>query len=479
VGADGPLRGMAIPVVGADAAAEHATRLLAFLGADVVAATADRPGGTHEAWAASGAVPLTGDPDGPPRSPRWSTAAAMEGAAALFASLTERLGRRVDVDGAALLGERAAHTGAGRTGQVSPGGSCRMVEAADGWLAVNLARPDDVGLLAAWLEAPDHRFDDPWPAVRALVARRSALELEERAGWMGLPVAVVRSPPGAPAAPFSFTSMAAPAVAFADLDDLDDRRPLVVDLSSLWAGPLCANLLGLAGAIVVKVESATRPDGARQGSPTFYDLLHARHHSIAVPFTEPAGRAVLRELVGLADVVVDASRPRAMEQLEIDVDELVALGTTWVGITAYGRTGEARNRVGFGDDVAAAAGLVAGDRDRPLFVADAVADPIAGLHAAIAAVASLLAGGGHLVDVSMRAAAASTAGVPSNEILATPSATSASGWVLDGVDGGPPLPVAAPRTRPSAGRAAPTAELVADRVGLRRVLQRERIRTRG
>jgi len=475
VGADGPLRGMAMPVVDAGAVAEHAARLLTLLGAEVAPPAADGPRGTHEAWASSGAVPLTGDPDGPPRSPRWSTAAAMDGAAAVFASLTARLGRRVDVDGAALLGERAAHTGSGRAGQVSPGGSCRMVEAADGWLAVNLARPDDHGLLAAWLEAPDHRFDDPWPAVRALVARRSARELEERAASMGLPVAVVGSSPHPSAAPFSFIRNAAPAAPF---DNVDERPPLVVDLSSLWAGPLCANLLGLAGANVVKVESASRPDGARRGSPTFYDLLHAGHHSIAVPFTEPAGRAALRELVGLADVVVDASRPRAMEQLEIDVDEVVASGTTWVGITAYGRTGEARTRVGFGDDVAAAAGLVAGDQDRPIFLADAVADPITGLHAAIAAVASLLAGGRHLIDVSMCAAAASTAGEPGTEVLATPSATSPSGWVLEGTGGGPPLPVAPPRSRPSPERAAPTPELVAASVELRRVLQRERIRGR-
>ena len=43
-----------------------------------------------------------------------------------------------------------------------------------------------------------------------------------------------------------------------------DPHPLVVDLSALWAGPLCAHLLGLAGARVVKVESLGRPDGARR-----------------------------------------------------------------------------------------------------------------------------------------------------------------------------------------------------------------------
>ena len=40
---------------------------------------------------------------------------------------------------------------------------------------------------------------------------------------------------------------------------------LVVDLSALWAGPLCGGLLAGAGATVVKVESTHRPDGARRG----------------------------------------------------------------------------------------------------------------------------------------------------------------------------------------------------------------------
>ena len=59
----------------------------------------------------------------------------------------------------------------------------------------------------------------------------------------------------------------------------------------------------------------------------------------------------------------------------------------------------------FGDDAAAAAGLVAMGDDGPVFCADAIADPAAGLYAAVGALASLLDGGGHLVDVALREAA--------------------------------------------------------------------------
>src|SRR4051794_23939288 len=88
--------------------------------------------------------------------------------------------------------------------------------------------------------------------------------------------------------------------------DGDPRRPmdglLVVDFSALWAGPLCANLLGLAGARVVKVETPSRPDGARGGNPDFYRLLHAGHRSVVADPHEPDGRRFLHALVEAADV---------------------------------------------------------------------------------------------------------------------------------------------------------------------------------
>jgi crotonobetainyl-CoA:carnitine CoA-transferase CaiB-like acyl-CoA transferase len=116
--------------------------------------------------------------------------------------------------------------------------------------------------------------------------------------------------------------------------------------------------------------------------------------------------------VAQADVVIESSRPRALAQLGIDAPAVVAArpGTTWVSITGYGRSSP---RVAFGDDAAVAAGLVAYDREgAPVFCADAVADPITGLHAAVAALTSRARGGGHLAEVAMVDAAASTLGPP-------------------------------------------------------------------
>nr|WP_240982110.1 CoA transferase [Streptomyces sp. S3(2020)] len=220
----------------------------------------------------------------------------------------------------------------------------------------------------------------------------------------GVPAAALPTGPGAPAdTPYRTSRIAAPA------KDPKLEGALVVDLSSLWAGPLCAHLLGRAGARVVKVESTRRPDGARAGNRRFYDWLHAGHESVAVDFTTAEGRAALAELVGEADIVIEASRPRALAQLGLAVERLDhRAGKVWVAITGYGRGHP--DRVAFGDDAAVAGGLVARSDHGPVFCGDAIADPLTGLVAALGAFTSLARGGGELIDVSMREVAAAFAG---------------------------------------------------------------------
>jgi crotonobetainyl-CoA:carnitine CoA-transferase CaiB-like acyl-CoA transferase len=330
---------------------------------------------------------------------------------------------------------------------------------------VNLPRAADVEALPAWLGSAEPG-EDVWDIVGRRAGSGQAAALEARANLLGLAVSRLGSSSDvagdAQAVARGVTWPVAPFIVadppFASRRRNDRRPPggpLVVDLSSLWAGPLCANLLGLAGARVVKVESTTRPDGARFGPASFFQLLHAGHRSVALPFDEPWGRASLRRLLASADVVVDSSRPRAMEQLAIDTDDIIDAGTIWVSISAYGRSGPWGNRVGFGDDVAVAAGLVAGPPEAPVLCADAAADPVAGLHATVAAVACLLEGGGHLVDVSMREAVASTLATDRlPEVVASPSP---AGWVAElGADS---VPVALPRSRAAPASAA---ELGAD-----------------
>ena len=283
-----------------------------------------------------------------------------------------------------------------RAGRTSAGGSCRLLEAVDGWLAVNLARPDDVDAVPAVVEGGDPAAD-PWRLLAELAGRSRAVVAAERCQLLGIPAAALGGPDRGFVEPVSITRLgpARPR----------PPAPLVVDLSALWAGPLCARLLGEAGARVVKVEAHHRLDGARRGDPRFYDWLHAGHESVVLDVTTAEGRGHLHRLLERADIVIEASRPRALAALGVDAGALVArTGVTWVSITGYGREGSAAELVAFGDDAAVAGGLVAADAaGTPVFCADAVADPLTGLYAAAAALA---VEGGALVSVPMAAVAA-------------------------------------------------------------------------
>jgi len=139
--------------------------------------------------------------------------------------------------------------------------------------------------------------------------------------------------------------------------------------------------------------------------------------------------------------VVEGSRPRVMERLGIDPREVADGGTSWLSITGYGRDGQGANRVAFGDDAAVAGGLyVAGNP--PLFVADAVADPLAGLVGAAEA-ADLLGGvRAAALEVPLARAAAWASGP---EAVAEVEPLS-GGWAVR-IDG-ELVPVAKPKARP-------------------------------
>jgi hypothetical protein len=317
-------------------------------------------------------------------------------------------------------------------------------------MALTLARPDDLALLPAWLGEAVH--GDPWDFVTDRVARRAARRLVARARLLGLAAAEAVPPPRDVPRWCRIARLGAP------LKRRLRVAPLVVDLSSLWAAPLCTHLLELAGAYVVKVESVQRPDGARRGAPAFYDLLNADKLSVALDLRSAADVARLRALIASSDIVVESARPRALAQLGIDARAIVAEvpGLTWVGITGYGRVGRGSNWIAYGDDAGVAAGLATatGAAGSPLFSADAIADPLAGMHAAVAAMACWQRGGGQLVDVALRDVVAHAAafGAGRHE---SPVEVRRSAGMWDVVADGERQAVASPRARAAAGSARP------------------------
>jgi crotonobetainyl-CoA:carnitine CoA-transferase CaiB-like acyl-CoA transferase len=135
----------------------------------------------------------------------------------------------------------------------------------------------------------------------------------------------------------------------------------------------------------------------------FFELLNTGKESVVLDFSSDKGIAQLSSLLEKADIVIEGSRPRALQQLGINPQQLLesAPGLTWVSITGYGREEPCANWVAFGDDASAAAGVAMATANPPIFCGDALADPLTGIHAALAALAFWQGGGGALLDLSL------------------------------------------------------------------------------
>ena len=116
-------------------------------------------------------------------------------------------------------------------------------------------------------------------------------------------------------------------------------------------------------------------------------------------------------MIGEARVLITSARPHALARLGLDEARLFQINPDllWIAITAHGWSGDAAMRVGFGDDCAAAGGLVRWDDGAPRFLGDALADPLTGMTAATFALEALAKGKGGLLDVSLARTAATFA----------------------------------------------------------------------
>ncbi|RAU94119.1 CoA transferase, partial [Mycolicibacter senuensis] len=258
---------------------------------------------------------------------------------------------------------------------------------------------------------------EPWPAVAGWAAQRPVAEVVERARLLDLPAAAL----GECAAATPSIRRVGPCGPARGA-----RGALVVDLTSLWAGPLCGQLLARAGATVIKVENPSRPDGTRRGPSAFFDWMNSGKLSCTADFDHDAD--FLARLLDAADVVLEGSRPAALARRGLGPFDVAGRpGRVWAQLTAHG--GEAPGSYGgpsfssppsslaeppgFGDDTAVAGGLVGFDGTAdPVFCGDAIADPLTGIEAAAAVLDSLARGGGEVITLSLAAVAACYAALP-------------------------------------------------------------------
>ena len=169
----------------------------------------------------------------------------------------------------------------------------------------------------------------------------------------------------------------------------------IVDLTAMWAGPLCTALLAAWGAKVVTVESRARPDGMR-GSPRQFRVLDAGKRRVDLDLRRIDGRAAFDELLRGADVLIDSFSSRVLPSWGYDLDGLVRVNArlSSVRIRAFDEDDEGapeRTWVGYGRGVHAVSGLGV-HRGRLHPAPFAYPDPLAGF-AAFATVLELLAVG--------------------------------------------------------------------------------------
>jgi hypothetical protein len=270
------------------------------------------------------------------------------------------------------------------------------------WFALTLIREIDRELLPALFGDADLDIRDP-AAIAAAVLRSDGPALLETGRLLGLPVALLDEVPVSPAVEVMARGphRARPS----------GQRPLVIDMSAIWAGPLAGHLLWQAGMEVVKVESPTRPDLIRRDDPATFDLINQGKASVLVDFASDVQKARLVDLIRRADVVIESSRPRALRHLGINAQALVreVPGLVWLSVTGHGASGEAANWVGIGNDCGVAGGLsraLVEVTGTPGYVGDAIADPLTGVIGAREVLKALRAGEARRIGLSMSAIAA-------------------------------------------------------------------------
>ncbi|MFJ2156149.1 CaiB/BaiF CoA transferase family protein [Streptomyces sp. NPDC087856] len=190
----------------------------------------------------------------------------------------------------------------------------------------------------------------------------------------------------------------------------------VLDLATLFAGPLAATMLGDFGAEVIKVEHPTKPDPSRGHGPSkdgiglWWKLLGRNKRAITLDLSKPGGRDTLLRLAATADVIIENFRPGTLEKWDLGWAELSAANPRLVlaRVTAFGQFGPYAHRPGFGTLAEAMSGFAAitGEPDAPPTLPPfGLADSIAGLATAYAVMTALAArdrtGEGQVVDMAI------------------------------------------------------------------------------
>jgi crotonobetainyl-CoA:carnitine CoA-transferase CaiB-like acyl-CoA transferase len=200
----------------------------------------------------------------------------------------------------------------------------------------------------------------------------------------------------------------------------DTQKPLsgvrVLELGQLLAGPFAGSVLGYFGADVIKVEPPGKGDPLRgwrqldeQGTSYWWRSLARNKRSVTLNLRSEKGREIVRELMLRSDVVIENFKPGTLEKWGLDPQSMKAdkPDLIYARISGYGQKGPYSHLPGFASVCEGMGGLryVNGfPGERPVRPNLSIGDTLAGLHAVIGVLMSLLARGrcgGQVVDVAI------------------------------------------------------------------------------
>ena len=192
----------------------------------------------------------------------------------------------------------------------------------------------------------------------------------------------------------------------------------VIDMTTIYSGPIAASILGDQGADVIKVEAPPGGDTmrtpyrmSRSGLSGPFAMMNRNKRSIVIDLSGDEGKAVLRRLVAGADVLMENFRPGVMDRLGVGWEDLrkVNPGLVFASINGVGPSGPYAGRRVYDAVIQAISGIAALQADpaveQPVMVNTLMCDKITSMTAAQTICSALVArertGVGQRVEVSM------------------------------------------------------------------------------
>ncbi|MDR0212616.1 MAG: CoA transferase [Comamonas sp.] len=191
----------------------------------------------------------------------------------------------------------------------------------------------------------------------------------------------------------------------------------VLDLSRVFAGPMCAMVLADFGAEVVKVEHPGRGDDTRdwgirigKTETTYYNSMNRNKRSITIDLQSPEGLRLIHELLPQFDVVIHNFKTGGAEKLGLGYEQLKAIkpDLVYCAVAGYDSSGPEAKRPGYDLVIQGEDGLMAlnGEANTPpLKFGVAVVDLMTGMYAAQAILAALFrrskTGKGRLIEMAL------------------------------------------------------------------------------